>query len=306
MITRRTMRSVRRSALLAVLSVGASSSFASAQQVQLPSYQSTLRETGRGAARDPQGYFRLAAVEIHEGQTQNFATPDVLRWLEKLIRENLPPNYEDDRKWNQQKEVWNGIEFRREGLKVETKRKKKLVNAGTWTKYSITLVEPEKNLVIQFQRLESLPDGRIAFAVSVDCSLDIFGRLSQWARDVQLISISANADAACRLTLEGTVQFQMNPLTFPPDIRLRPHVDVAHVDLTYYRVRRISQVGGDFAKVLGNGLRGTVDDKLEDMNAKLVDKINAQLTKHEDKLSFSAQDWLRSKFLSGQMLSKPQ
>lgn len=223
------------------------------------------------------------------------ATPEMVRWLERLIRNNLPPTYEDTRKWGKQKEVWNGIKLRREGLKLETKRKKKLVNSGTWTRYAISLVEPEQRLFIEFHQLETLPDGRIAFGVTVDSTLDVFGRLSQWVRDVQLISLSANADAACRLTLEGTVQFQLNPLKLPPDVGIRPQVDKAHIELTYYRVRRISQVGGDFAKVLGNGLRKTVDDKIADLNGKLVDKINKQLEKHKDKLSFSAQDWIKSK-----------
>ena len=228
-------------------------------------------------------------------EVNSLATPEVVAWLEKLIRRNLPENYSNDKKWGKQKEVWDGIKLRREGLKIETKRKKKLVNAGTWTKYSISLVKPDEQLFIQFNRLEALPDGRIAFGVTVDCMLDVFGRLSQWVRDVQIISLSANADAGCRLYLSGTVQFKMNLLKFPPDVSLKPQVDEAHVTLTHYRVRRISQIGGDFAKVLGNGLRRTVDEKLEETNAKLVGKINKQLEKHEDKLSFSAQDWLKSK-----------
>lgn len=228
-------------------------------------------------------------------ETNSIATPQLVSWLTEMVRDNLPPTYEDDRKWGQQKEVWDGVKVWREGNRLETKRKTKLVNAGTWTRYSISIVEPEKNLHVAFNRLETLPDSRIAFAVTVECSLDVFGRLSQWARDVQVISISANADASCRLTIEGTVQFQMNVLKLPPDIAIRPHVDHAHIELTHYRVRRISQVGGDFAKILGNSLRGVVDEKIEDMNSKLVDKINKQIDKSSQRLSFSTQDWLRSK-----------
>ncbi len=229
------------------------------------------------------------------GTAGTAATPEMVAWCERLIRRNLPPTYEDDRKWNRQKEVWDGIKFRREGLKIETERRKKMVNAGTWTRYAISFVEPEKTLFVQVDRLVALPDGRIEFAISVDCALDVFGRLSQWVRDVQVISLSANADAACKLTLAGTVQLQVNPLKLPPDISVKPHVDQAHIDLTYYRVRRISQVGGDFAKVLGEGLEHTIQEKIDDLNGKLVDKINTQLDKHSDKLSFSAQDWIRSK-----------
>ena len=228
--------------------------------------------------------------------TGSIATPQLVAWLTAMVHDNLPPSYEDNRKWGQQKEVWDGVKFWREDGHLETKRRTKLVNSGTWTRYSMAVVEPDKNLHVEFNRLETLPDGRIAFEVTVECPLDVFGRLSQWTRDVQIVSISANADAACRLKLDGTVQFQMNLLKLPPDISIKPHVDHAHIELTHYRVRRISQVGGDFAKLLGNSLRGVVDDKLADMNGKLAEKINKQIDKNSQRLSFSTQDWIRSKF----------
>lgn len=271
--------------------------------------QSTEPETASDSVRIPATTYKSQRTTVpatlvaspheptqeHADNHASIATPQVVAWLTNMVRDNLPPTYEDDRKWGEQKEIWNGIKIWREDGHLETKRKTKLVNAGTWTKYSIRIVDPDQNLHVEFQRLETLPDSRIAFAVSVDCPLDVFGRLSHWARDVQLISISANADAACRLTLTGTVQFQMNLLKLPPDIVIKPRVDFAHVDLVYYRVRRISQVGGDFAKVLGNGLRKVIDEKLDEMNAKLVDKINQQLDKHSDRMQFSTQEWLRSK-----------
>ncbi|MCA9158804.1 MAG: hypothetical protein KDA72_10780, partial [Planctomycetales bacterium] len=187
-------------------------------------------------------------------ETGSIATPQLVAWLTTMVHDNLPPTYEDDRKWGQQKEVWDGVKLWRENGHFETKRRTKLVNTGTWTRYRIAVVDPEKNLHVIFNRLETLPDSRIAFEVTVECPLDVFGRLSQWARGVQIVSISANADATCRLTIDGTVQFQMNLLKLPPDIKIKPHVDHAHIVLTSYRVRRISQVGGDFAKVLGNSL----------------------------------------------------
>lgn len=248
-----------------------------------------------GSATIPTRLAAHASTAGSVGELNSIATPQFVNWLTTMVHENLPPTYEDVRKWGLQKEVWDGVKIWREGTRIETKRKTKLVNAGTWSRYSIAIVEPEQNLHIEFNRLEALPDSRIAFAVTVECPLEVFGRMSQWARDVQLVSISANADAACRLTLDGTVELQMNMLKLPPDIVIKPRVDHAHIELTHYRVRRISQVGGDLAKLLGNGLRGVVDEKLDDMNAKLVDKINKQINKNSQRLAFSTQDWLRSK-----------
>ena len=225
----------------------------------------------------------------------NLASPQVVAWLQQIIRENLPESYEDTRKWDLQKEVWDGVDFSRDGLKVKTKRKHKLVNHGTWTRYRLEMVDPDKNLKIQFHKLEVADDRKVHFDVSVEMTLDIFGRLSQWVRDVQMISISANADAVCRMNIQGTVAFQLNPLRFPPDVRIQPHVDAASVQIAEFKVRRISQLGGPLAEQLGNGLRRALENKLEDSNERLPEKMNKQLAKHADRMQFSTQDWLQSK-----------
>ena len=223
------------------------------------------------------------------------ASPRTIAWLKQLICENIPESYVDDKKWNQQKEVWDGLDISRDGLKIETKRKRKLVNHGTWTRYCLRAVDPQRYLDVQFRRLEATPEGKVAFDVSIELLLDVFGRMSQWVRDVQLISLSANADAVCKLSVAGTIEFQLNPLRLPPDIRIKPHVDTARIDVTYFRVRRISQLGGPLAVELGNGLRRALEDKLEESNAKLPDKMNRQLEKHSDRMLFSTHDWLESK-----------
>ncbi len=79
-------------------------------------------------------------------ETGSIATPELVAWLTAMVHDNLPPTYEDDRKWGQQKEVWDGVKLWRENGRFETKRRTKLVNAGTWTRYSIAVVDPEKNL----------------------------------------------------------------------------------------------------------------------------------------------------------------
>ncbi|MFO1064028.1 MAG: hypothetical protein U0892_09210 [Pirellulales bacterium] len=225
----------------------------------------------------------------------SIGSPQMIAWLQQLVRENLPEDYEDTKKWGHQKEVWDGLDVSHDGLKIKTKRKHKLVNDGTWTRYKLTMVDPDRNLVIHFHRLQAMPDGRIAFDVSVDMVLDVFGRLSQWVRDVQLISLSANADAHCSMRTTGTVAVRMNPLKLPPDIIVQPHVDTAEITIHEFRVRRISQVGGPAAKHLGEGLKHVLDDKLEETNRKLPEKINRGFAKYEQKLTFSLQDWLRSK-----------
>ncbi|GIX00918.1 MAG: hypothetical protein KatS3mg111_4250 [Pirellulaceae bacterium] len=233
----------------------------------------------------PAGYSVTTPVSL--------ATPELVAWIRRLVHENVPAHYEDNRQWGKQREVWDGLMWRREGWKLETKRRTRLVNSGTWTRYTIDLPQPQENLHLEIDQLAVQPNGDIVFRFSVQAPLDVWGRLSHWVRDVQVVSISAAADAACRLDLAGKVRVRVNPLQLPPEIQLHPHVDAARLTLTHYRVRRISQVGGDFAKYLGTSMKGIVDEKIDDLNAKLVEKINKLLHRNTESLRVSMQDWWR-------------
>ncbi len=238
-------------------------------------------------------------------QAAALGSQELIAWLKNIIQDNLPETYQDNRQWNKQREVFNGVHIKLDGLNLETHRNRKLVNAGTWTRYEISFVEPEKNLQIDFKRLDAIDSDTVAFETVVVAPLDIYGQMAEWARDIKLISLSAHADAVVRLTLSGQVKFQLNMLKLPPDVSVRPVVDQAQVELLSYRVRRISKIDGDAAKVLGKGMRGVIDDKIEDVNKTLVAKINRQIEKRKEKMTFSAQDWVLSK-LPLPSASKPE
>jgi hypothetical protein len=213
----------------------------------------------------------------------------MIRWL---VLKNLPPSYEDNRGWGKQKEVYDGFRFRNEGLKVETYRKYKTVKHGTWKRYHLEFIDPQSTLQIHLKDLRNLSKNRFAFHLTLETPLKVFGRISQWQRDVQLISISTNASVAVQVEIDAECSVQMNPLVFPPDIQFLPSVTKASVRITKMEVDRISQIRGDIAEELGKGMRGFVDEYLRAYDDKLVVKINKQLDKQKDKLRVSTTDYL--------------
>ncbi len=221
-------------------------------------------------------------------------TPELDQYVRWLVLKNLPPAYEDNRKWGLQKEVYDGFRFRREGLKIETERKYRTVKHGTWSRYYVQLVDPANKLVLRVDRLEPITEDRIAVEVTLEAPLKAFGRISQWQRNVQLISLSTNADAAVRIWVQAEIGIRTNPLVFPPEIQFAPLVKDAKVQLTEFEVHRISQVSGPLAEQLGKGIRNVVDDRLEDYSDKLVSKMNQQLAKQQDKLKVSVGQEIQS------------
>jgi len=235
------------------------------------------------------GYLQTSYGGSLATATEEASLSSMVRWL---VLKNLPPTYEDNRSWGKQKEVYDGFRFRREGMKVETYRKYKTVKHGTWKRYHLELVDPESTLQIQMRDLRNLANNRFAFHLTLEAPLKVFGRVSQWQRDIQIISISTHSFIAVQAEIDAEVAVQTNPLVFPPDMQFSPTVTKATVRLTKMEVDRISQIRGDLAEELGKGLRGFVDDYLRDYDDKLVIKINKQLEKQKDKLRVSTSDYL--------------
>jgi hypothetical protein len=231
----------------------------------------------------------LVPLPVSADERQELST-----WVRWLVLRNLPQSFEDNRKWGKEKEVFNGIQFRREGWKVETKRKKKTVNQGTWSRYYIEFVDPEEKLQVNIQNIEHPKKGTVRVQTQVIAPLKLFGRVSEWRRDVQLISLSTNAEATVELNVSCDIQVLVNPLKIPPDVELRPVVTDATVALRDFEAHNISQLHGPLAELLGKGIREVLDNRLEDYREKLVVKMNSEINKQKGKLKISFQDWLQT------------
>ncbi|MBU6174362.1 MAG: hypothetical protein KGQ60_11190 [Planctomycetes bacterium] len=216
-------------------------------------------------------------------------------WVKWLVLKNLPANYEDNRRWNQRKEVVVGLHIHRDGFRIQTKRKTKSVKHGTWTRYLIEFIDPEKELQIDIEKIEFLSQGRIDISTRIELPLRLFGRVSQWQRDFQWYSLSADGSARVELHVDCQVNVRVNPTTFPPDVEFAPVVTEAEVQLKEFEIERISRLGGDAAELLGKGIREILDEKLEEYDDKLVEKMNQEIGKQKSKLTISLGDWLEKK-----------
>ena len=220
---------------------------------------------------------------------------ELSRWVRWFALRNLPPNIEDNRKWGRQKKVYDGVDMNWDGLRLDTKRRWKMVDHGTWARYFIEFIEPAQKLEIRVLSLNTQDNGRsFTTRVRIVAPLKIFARVSQFQRDIQLISVSMQADATVALEIDLEVGIRINPLVFPPDVEFRPKATRAEVQLLQFEMHRLSQIHGDLAEWLGQGIRRILDRKIVEYNDKLIEKINEGLAKQKDRLKLSAQDWLTS------------
>lgn len=220
-------------------------------------------------------------------------------WVTSLVREHLPDQYEKTKNWGHTTKVWDGLKITTNDGRISTKRRWKEANDGTWYKYRVDLVEPEKHFDIQVQNIREIGGGKIAADIDVVAKLKCFGRMSQWEHGVQLISLSADVDTKVRLRAQLELGMRLDASRFPPDVVFAPEVTRARLDIVDFRLRRVSNAKGPVVKSLSSSVRELVEDKLEEQNrGKLAEKLNTQIAKQQDKLRIGLPEVARSPWSS--------
>lgn len=217
-------------------------------------------------------------------------------WITNVVREHLPHDYEKKKNWGNQAKTMSGLSVRMEDGRLETRRKFKQANDGSWQMYRVTLKDPAEKFDVRIANIRQLPKGKVGIDITVLASLEVFGRQSLWERGVQLFSISAEADARVKLWAQAEVATRMDLTRFPPDVILDPEITAARFEIPDFRMRRIGQAHGPLVRSLSHATREALEEKLADDNAKLVAKLNRAIAKQEKKLKLSLADVMSSKW----------
>ena len=230
------------------------------------------------------------------GRVSTPAGDHIDRLLTRLALDSLPEKYEDTKNWGEQTKRWDGIKWRREGLKIESSRRWKMVNHGTWQKYSATMRNPEEEFSLKIKNMHETDEGKIGFDIHVSAHLNIDARQSEWVKGVQLYSILARGHAKIRLNVAIEMDVRMGISNFPPDVILIPRATSAQLELDEFRIDRISKVGGEFAQQITRHARSKLDKKIAAQEQKIVTKINKQLEKKQDEFRLSVSDAMKSRW----------
>ena len=180
--------------------------------------------------------------------------------------------------------------------RLHTKRRKKLVNHGTWDRYEVSLVDPENSFSVQLNNFQEDETDRVTFNVVITAKVNVAARQAKWVKGLQLYSISADGSAEVQLTIAASLGSRMDVSKFPPDLIFDPHIEDAKIELENFRIDRVSKAGGEFAQQITRLVRKKIDQKIAKKEDKLVQKLNAKIEKSRDRFTLSAHDAVKSKW----------
>jgi hypothetical protein len=215
------------------------------------------------------------------------ASADVVSQIaSRLIAEAIPREYERTKDWGRTKRITTGLRSSGNFFDFDIHRRKSEVNHGVWKKYRVTLVEPDKNLVVSVTNLRTIETGHIGLTLSVTAKLHGWARAKVYDRGIHIIALEAEADTSVHLSIDAEIWLETLPTTsFLPSIGIRLLVTDARLKLDNFRLKRISDLRGSLARELGDGLRHLIEDELA--GAKLVTKLNRSIDKRRDRFKLT-------------------
>ena len=101
-----------------------------------------LAPAGIGTAQSPTAASPAPSPIAAEEQRSD-APSKFDRLVTRIVLESMPHQVIDEDDWGHTKDVWDGVKIWWENGRLETKRRRKNANHGTWKRYEIHLVDPE-------------------------------------------------------------------------------------------------------------------------------------------------------------------
>lgn len=241
----------------------------------------TVAEPNSEAAVDPRQH--MPAVEASQ----------LTDLLEYLIRENIPAVYEDKDDWGKTKRVYAGVRLRRDGWRLETKRRWRELNHGAWRRVAVQRADPDETLLVRLSAFEPAGVGRWRYELLLESPIQIVAQWMQWSLDVRLWQLTAEADARVQLRIAGSIGILVDPIRVPPDLVVDPIVEEADFRISYFELQRVGKIRGDVAEELGELAYEVLDEAvIKPARRDIVARLNRQIDRKRDNLRLSPSAWI--------------
>lgn len=205
--------------------------------------------------------------------------------LRGLLLDNLPdPLTKTHRGWGHQKEVFTGLKWHRNGLRVQAEPQRAFRNDGHWQTARIEAINPAHTLTLGINKLQYPTPGTATFDAYVGLDVRLTYEQQLWKAGKRFYGgeTRAKCRAAMLLNCEVTNRLEFRPGSRLPDAVFRVRVTQAELFYTGLVCEHTLGVGGDAAKILGDTIHKFLTDVKPSVERDLLAKANAAIVKAAD------------------------
>jgi hypothetical protein len=215
---------------------------------------------------------------------------DVPTWSElarAILATAIPDKYEDKKHWGKTREVFDGFRIEQRGFNMRMSERKRKVNHGTWYMFTIRFPNPEKNVNLVIDHVETQGPGKFTFAIHIRLKkILIHGQFEQWLLGVKGLNFDFESDVDVLLdaTCQMSIRTDWKEGSLLPDLVLEPSIRWVRLSLLDVNTHRVGRVGGDIAEELGNSSRKVFEELLHSQESRVLKKANEAIQKKKDSL----------------------
>lgn len=215
---------------------------------------------------------------------------DVPTWSElarAILLTAVPDKYEDKKHWGKTREVFDGLRVQQRGFNIRVSEKKRTVNHGSWSMFTVRFPKLEQNVSLVIHHVESPGPGQFSFAIRVRLKkILLHGQFEQWILGVKGLNfdfesdIDVQLDAVCQMA----IRTEHKSGSLLPDLVLDPSIRRIRLTLLDINTHRVGRVGGDIAEELGNSSRKLFEELMHSQERRVLKKANEAIQKKRDSL----------------------
>lgn len=204
--------------------------------------------------------------------------------IRSILIESVPPRIEENKNWGDTRERFSQLNVRLDSGKLKLKTDTQKVNHGLWKQLVVVPVEPQKNLQFRIVDARSVGPGAMEFEVVASSPLEITARVERWRTGVKMLNFSTDAQADIEMRVVGDVTHEHRTIDGKSYLVFKPVIRKVDLRLTEFDLRRLGPAGGPLVAELGDALSDPLADQLDRHEPKVAEKLNAAITKKQDKL----------------------
>ena len=212
------------------------------------------------------------------------STDELATIFRGLLTSAMPdPLFQQNIDWGKQRNVPNGVTWKKDGLVLKPVKQEKMKNDGVWRRIKAEAINPDKTLTLKVSNVQKPEKGKLTFDVEITLQTRITFEQQFWKSGVRIYS--GETRARCRpilkLKCESTTRTEKNGSLFP-DVVFRMRVIDAKLTYDQFKVEHTAGVGGEAAEMLGEAVIETIKQVRPSIERNMLEKANKSIVKAAD------------------------
>ncbi len=245
---------------------------------------------GVARGQEPLGAEPVIVAEVAQTTTTGIGADAWAEIIRSTVIAAMPEKNVQKKNWGNTAPRFSRYEIKTRHGRITTMRpKSKDVNHGFWQRNTVTMLQPDETLQIEFQNVQRLPDGKLVFTMWLVMRARVSTEFEHWVYGVKGLNGQVEADVTVAVITDCS--FDLTAVQgkgeLLPSIQLVPEITDLKLKVRDIDARKIGLIGGWAAEEIGDNSRSTVNLILHESEGAILKDLRRKIEKNQERLKIS-------------------